>query len=110
MAEPVRVAAVVPWEKLVDFAQRAYEAAGCPPDQARDAAEAIVDADGHGRRGLLLGGCPGRYGPGKCEQQQALQYRLQLHFDCIHLTFNLVNFLFESTLWRLIILRIYWSD
>ncbi|MGE3269193.1 MAG: Ldh family oxidoreductase [Chloroflexota bacterium] len=48
MAEPVRVAAVVPWEKLVDFAQRAYEAAGVPPDQAHDAAEAIVDADGHG--------------------------------------------------------------
>jgi LDH2 family malate/lactate/ureidoglycolate dehydrogenase len=48
MAEPVRVAAVVPWERLVDFAARAYEAAGVPPDQARDAAEAIVDADGHG--------------------------------------------------------------
>ena len=27
MAEPVRVAAVVRWEQLVDFAQRAYEAA-----------------------------------------------------------------------------------
>lgn len=48
MAEPVRVAAVVPWEKLVDFAARAYEACGVPPDQARDAAESIVDADGHG--------------------------------------------------------------
>ena len=48
MAEPVRVAAVVPWERLVDFAARAYEAAGVPPDQAQDAAEAIVDADGHG--------------------------------------------------------------
>jgi len=48
MAEPVRVAAVVQWERLVDFAQRAYEACGVPPDQAHDAAEAIVDADGHG--------------------------------------------------------------
>jgi LDH2 family malate/lactate/ureidoglycolate dehydrogenase len=48
MAEPVRVAAVVQWEQLVDFAQRAYEAAGVPPDQAYDAAEALVDADGHG--------------------------------------------------------------
>src|SRR5215212_5828995 len=48
MAEPVRVAAVVPWERLVDFAARAYEPAGVPPDQAQDAAEAIVDADGHG--------------------------------------------------------------
>jgi len=48
MAEPVRVAAVVPWERLVDFAARAYEAAGVPPHQAQDAAEGIVDADGHG--------------------------------------------------------------
>jgi L-2-hydroxycarboxylate dehydrogenase (NAD+) len=48
MAEAVRVAAVVPWQQCVDFATRAYEAAGMPPDLARDAAEAIVDADGHG--------------------------------------------------------------
>ena len=48
MAEPVRVAAVVPWQKCVDFAARAYEGCGVPPDQARDAAEALVDADGHG--------------------------------------------------------------
>ena len=48
MAEPVRVAAVVPWEKCVEFAVKAYEAAGMPPDQARDAGTAIVDADGHG--------------------------------------------------------------
>ncbi|MCC6179546.1 MAG: Ldh family oxidoreductase [Chloroflexi bacterium] len=48
MAEPVRVAAVVPWDKCVDFAARAYEACGLPPDQARDAAVSIVDADGHG--------------------------------------------------------------
>jgi LDH2 family malate/lactate/ureidoglycolate dehydrogenase len=48
MAEPVRAAATIPWERLVDFAQRAYEAAGVPPDQAHDAAEALVDADGHG--------------------------------------------------------------
>src|SRR5688572_25262206 len=48
MAEAVRVAAVVPWDRCVDFATRAYEAAGMPPDKARDAAVAIVDADGHG--------------------------------------------------------------
>ncbi len=48
MAEAVRVAAVVPWERCVDFARRAYEAAGLPPEHAADAAEAIVDADGHG--------------------------------------------------------------
>ena len=48
MAEPVRAAAVVPWERLVQFAARAYEAAGMPPEHARDAAEALVDADGHG--------------------------------------------------------------
>jgi hypothetical protein len=33
MAEPVRVAAVVPWEKCVEFAVKAYEAAGMPPRQ-----------------------------------------------------------------------------
>src|SRR3954468_5193353 len=48
MAEPVGVAAVVPWEQCVEFAVKAYEAAGVPPDQARDAGTAIVDADGHG--------------------------------------------------------------
>lgn len=48
MAEPVRAAAVVPWQTLVDFAQRAYEACGMSPEYAHDAAEAIVDADGHG--------------------------------------------------------------
>jgi len=48
MAEPVRAAAVIPWQQLVDFAARAYEACGMPADQAQDAAEAIVDADGHG--------------------------------------------------------------
>jgi L-2-hydroxycarboxylate dehydrogenase (NAD+) len=48
MAEPVRASAVVPWERCVDFARRAYEATGMPPDLAHDAAEAIVDADGHG--------------------------------------------------------------
>jgi LDH2 family malate/lactate/ureidoglycolate dehydrogenase len=35
-------------EKLVGFAQRAYEGCGVPSDQARDAAVAIVDADLHG--------------------------------------------------------------
>lgn len=48
MAEPVRAAAVVPWGRLVRFATRVYEACGMPPEHARDAAEAIVDADGHG--------------------------------------------------------------
>ena len=48
MAEPVRAAATIPWERLVNFAQRAYEAAGVPSEQAYDAAEALVDADGHG--------------------------------------------------------------
>src|SRR5213594_1895824 len=48
MAEPVRAAAFVDWERCVDFARRAYEACGMPPEQARDAAEALVDADGHG--------------------------------------------------------------
>src|SRR5436305_41331 len=48
MAEPVRAAAVVPWQTLVDFAARAYEACGMSPEHAHDAAEAIVDADGHG--------------------------------------------------------------
>jgi hypothetical protein len=48
MAEQVRVAAVVPWERCVDFATRAYEATGMPRDKARDAAVAIVDADLHG--------------------------------------------------------------
>lgn len=48
MAEAVRAAAIVPWERCVEFATRAYEAAGMPPDKARDAAVAIVDADGHG--------------------------------------------------------------
>jgi LDH2 family malate/lactate/ureidoglycolate dehydrogenase len=48
MAEPVRVAAVVPSEKCVEFAVRAYEAAGMSPEHARDAGTAIVDADGHG--------------------------------------------------------------
>ncbi len=71
MAEAVRVAAVVPWERCVNFAARAYEAAGLPPDQARDAAEAIVDADGHGTvthglknlRGYLTDVTTGRANP-----------------------------------------------
>ena len=48
MAEPVRAAAVVPWERCRDFAARAFAACGMPTDQAQDAAEALVDADGHG--------------------------------------------------------------
>jgi L-2-hydroxycarboxylate dehydrogenase (NAD+) len=48
MSEQVRVAAVVPWERCVDFATRAYEATGMSHENARDAAVAIVDADLHG--------------------------------------------------------------
>jgi LDH2 family malate/lactate/ureidoglycolate dehydrogenase len=48
MAEAVRAAAVVPWERCVEFATRAYEAAGMSHEHALDAATAIVDADGHG--------------------------------------------------------------
>lgn len=48
MAEPVRAAAVVPWDRCVEFATRAFEACGMPPEQAHDAAEALVDADVHG--------------------------------------------------------------
>jgi LDH2 family malate/lactate/ureidoglycolate dehydrogenase len=46
--EPVRAAAMVPWERCVDFAARAFAAAGLPAEQARDAAEALVDSDAHG--------------------------------------------------------------
>jgi L-2-hydroxycarboxylate dehydrogenase (NAD+) len=48
MADPVRAAAHVPWERAVDFATRAFAATGMPPEMAADAGEAIVDADGHG--------------------------------------------------------------
>src|SRR5436189_3605292 len=48
MAEAVRAAAVADWERCVEFARRAYEACGMPEALARDAAEALVDADGHG--------------------------------------------------------------
>jgi L-2-hydroxycarboxylate dehydrogenase (NAD+) len=48
MVETVRVAAVVPWVRCVQFAARAFEACGVPPDQAQDAAEALVNADGTG--------------------------------------------------------------
>lgn len=48
MVETVRVAAVVPWDRCVQFAARAYEACGVPPDQAMDAAESLVNADGTG--------------------------------------------------------------
>ncbi|MGE3911581.1 MAG: Ldh family oxidoreductase, partial [Chloroflexota bacterium] len=48
MAEAVRTAAVVPWQRCVEFAARAFEACGVPGGQAQDAAEALVNADGHG--------------------------------------------------------------
>ncbi|MCC7372230.1 MAG: Ldh family oxidoreductase [Chloroflexi bacterium] len=59
MVEMVRVAAVVPWERCVQFAARAFEACGVPADQAHDAAEALVNADGtgtvtHGLKNLRL--------------------------------------------------------
>ena len=46
--EIVRTAATVSWEQAVDFAARAFAATGVPEDQARKAAEALVDADLHG--------------------------------------------------------------
>ena len=46
--EEVRAAATVPWARAVDFAARAFAAVGVPADDARRAAEALVDADGHG--------------------------------------------------------------
>ena len=48
MVEVVRAAAVVPWQRCVEFAARAFEAAGLPPGQAQDAADALVHADGTG--------------------------------------------------------------
>lgn len=46
--EEVREAATVAWERLVGFAARAFRAVGVPADDAGRAAEALVDADGHG--------------------------------------------------------------
>ena len=46
--EVVRTAATVSWEQAVDFAARAFAATGVPEDEARKAAEALVDADLHG--------------------------------------------------------------
>jgi LDH2 family malate/lactate/ureidoglycolate dehydrogenase len=46
--EEVRAAATVEWGRAVDFAARAFRAVGVPADDARRAAEALVDADGHG--------------------------------------------------------------
>src|SRR5919202_5727002 len=46
--EKVRAAASVPWQEAVDFAAEALAATGVPPDDARKAAEALVDADLHG--------------------------------------------------------------
>ncbi|MBV9328821.1 MAG: Ldh family oxidoreductase [Chloroflexi bacterium] len=46
--EKVRAAAIVSWAELVEFATEAYTAAGVPPEDARKAAEGIVDADLHG--------------------------------------------------------------
>jgi LDH2 family malate/lactate/ureidoglycolate dehydrogenase len=46
--EVVRAAATVSWDSAVVFASRAFEATGVPADEARAAAEALVDADLHG--------------------------------------------------------------
>src|SRR5437868_13563431 len=46
--EKVRAAAIVPWHEAVDFASEAFAATGVPPEDARKAAEALVDADLHG--------------------------------------------------------------
>jgi LDH2 family malate/lactate/ureidoglycolate dehydrogenase len=46
--EKVRAAATVPWGEMVDFTTEAFAATGVPPADARKAAEALVDADGHG--------------------------------------------------------------
>jgi LDH2 family malate/lactate/ureidoglycolate dehydrogenase len=48
MVEVVRAAATVPRDWAVEFATRAYIAAGVPEDDARKAGTAIVDADLHG--------------------------------------------------------------
>ncbi len=48
MVEVVRAAATVPLERAIDFAAAAFAATGVPEDQARKAAEALVDADLHG--------------------------------------------------------------
>ena len=48
MVEVVRAAATVSLEDATDFAARAFAATGVPEDQARKAAEALVDADLHG--------------------------------------------------------------
>src|ERR1700730_238695 len=46
--EKVRAAATVPWQAAVEFATDAFAATGVPPADARNAAEALVDADLHG--------------------------------------------------------------
>jgi L-2-hydroxycarboxylate dehydrogenase (NAD+) len=46
--EKVRAAANVSWPEAVEFATEAYVACGVPPEDARKAAEGIVDADLHG--------------------------------------------------------------
>jgi L-2-hydroxycarboxylate dehydrogenase (NAD+) len=46
--EEVRAAATVKWARAVDFAARAFAAVGVPATDAGRAAEALVDADGHG--------------------------------------------------------------
>src|SRR5579864_133095 len=46
--EKVRAAALVRWQDAVDFAAEAFAASGVPEQDARKAAEGIVDADLHG--------------------------------------------------------------
>src|SRR5438270_3549112 len=46
--EKVRAAATIGWAELVEFAAEAFAATGVPPQDARKAADALVDADLHG--------------------------------------------------------------
>jgi LDH2 family malate/lactate/ureidoglycolate dehydrogenase len=46
--EKVRAAATVQWNEAVEFAAEAFASTGVPGDDARKAAEALVDADLHG--------------------------------------------------------------
>lgn len=48
MVEVVRTAATIEHARAVDFAARAFAATGVPEEQARKAADALVDADLHG--------------------------------------------------------------
>ena len=69
--EKVRAAAVVPWNEAVEFTAEAFASTGVPAEDARKAAEALVDADLHGTvthglknlRGYVSGLLNGRINP-----------------------------------------------